>query len=77
MMSVAKQADTAVAVKMLAAFMPLWLKIEGLTAKMYAIDKNVTHPAKTSVLTLVLCSSNLKNFAIFSTALKHLSQFGL
>ena len=31
-MSVAKNADTAVAVKILAAFIPLWLKIDGFTA---------------------------------------------
>ena len=67
MISVAKQAEIAVAVNMLAAFMPLWLKIEGFTAKMYAIDKNVTQPAKISVFTFVLCSFSLKNCAIFST----------
>ena len=53
---VAIAADNAVAVNTLPGFKPASLRISGLTARMYAIARNVVNPAIISVRTVVLCA---------------------
>ena len=53
---VAIAADNAVAVNTLPGFKPASLKMSGLTARIYAIARNVVNPAMISVRTFVLCA---------------------
>lgn len=57
-------AGIAVAVKTALGSMPAAERIEGLTARIYTIERKVVVPAVTSVFTSEPCSESLKNFSM-------------
>lgn len=69
-------AAIAVAVNTEAALNPALLSMSGLTAKIYAIAKNVVIPATISVRTVVLFALSLKNCSINKILLKLLLMQG-